>query len=438
MYRFYESVIKPLIVKVAPTGILEIGSFKGDNTLKLLEYCRSHHATLISIDPDPQFDYESVEIEFDGVFKMICDLSLNALPEIGHADLVLIDGDHNWYTVYNELQLIDKNCSGKFPVVILHDVGWPYGRRDLYYNPENIPTGVRLPYAKNGIILDSKQLSEDGLNGHLNNAIYENNYHNGVLTAVEDFLEHTGKDLSFVKAEGLNGLGVIFPSDSDIGDFIDSEGLLESVMELTEHDRIRKEIRLHSLVKKNQHLLATIKELKENKTSDKGRMEELSKVAETAKEQEEELRREIGILKESEESLMEERDSLVEKAKEQENGLRTEIETLTQSEESLMQERDSLVEKAEELVKVKAEFERLEEKFESIKNEIQIVTRELQHTRKRLEHQNKEMRNKEVNLKNHKIYKEALEKEIAEMYGSMSWRVTRPIRKILGGRKNEN
>ncbi|MEI0736392.1 hypothetical protein VQ056_06415 [Paenibacillus sp. JTLBN-2024] len=29
--------------------------------------------------------------------------------------------------------------AGAFPVVMLHDIDWPAGRRDMYYFPESIP-----------------------------------------------------------------------------------------------------------------------------------------------------------------------------------------------------------------------------------------------------------------------------------------------------------
>ena len=69
-------------------------------------------------------------------------------------DAALIDGDHNWYTVYNELQLlaeVAREAGAPLPVLIMHDVGWPYGRRDLYYAPEQIPEEFRQPYAQRGM-----------------------------------------------------------------------------------------------------------------------------------------------------------------------------------------------------------------------------------------------------------------------------------------------
>ena len=65
-------------------------------------------------------------------------------------DAALIDGDHNWFTVVpraadarpRSRERPDRPC----PVMILHDVLWPYGRRDLYYEPSRIPDEYRQPY----------------------------------------------------------------------------------------------------------------------------------------------------------------------------------------------------------------------------------------------------------------------------------------------------
>ncbi len=37
MHRFWEKVIKPIIITVRPKVIVEVGSFSGFNTFKLLD-----------------------------------------------------------------------------------------------------------------------------------------------------------------------------------------------------------------------------------------------------------------------------------------------------------------------------------------------------------------------------------------------------------------
>ena len=73
-------------------------------------------------------------------------------------------------------------------MLILHDVGWPYGRRDLYYAPEQIPGEYRQPYAKKGMRPGNKALvPRGGLNPTMCNAETEGGPRNGVMTALDDF-----------------------------------------------------------------------------------------------------------------------------------------------------------------------------------------------------------------------------------------------------------
>ena len=46
-----------------------------------------------------------------------------------------------------------REAGAPLPVCFLHDVGWPYGRRDLYYAPERIPEEFRQPWAQKGLRL---------------------------------------------------------------------------------------------------------------------------------------------------------------------------------------------------------------------------------------------------------------------------------------------
>jgi glycosyltransferase involved in cell wall biosynthesis len=146
--------------------------------------------------------------------------SLRALQELGGADAVLIDGDHNWYTVFNELKLIERwrrDLSQPFPLVLLHDIGWPYGRRDLYYDPQSIPDAFRKPYARKGMRPGVSALVESGgLNAHLCHALEEAGPRNGVLTAIEDFLQEARPPIELVKVSAFHGLGILLGDDRKV------------------------------------------------------------------------------------------------------------------------------------------------------------------------------------------------------------------------------
>ena len=124
---------------------------------------------------------------------------------------MLLDGDHNWFTVHRELELIAGRADADgapLPLVIAHDVGWPYGRRDMYYDPESIPLEHRHDCARAAVLPGRSALGEPGINGGLWNATAEGGARNGVLTAVEDFLAaRSGCEFAFVPGgHGLGGL----------------------------------------------------------------------------------------------------------------------------------------------------------------------------------------------------------------------------------------
>ncbi|AOY76987.1 class I SAM-dependent methyltransferase [Clostridium formicaceticum] len=218
MNRFWDKIIQPIVEKNSAKHIVEIGCASGVNTKKILRFGEKKYIKLSAIDPKPLFNTNDLKVHYKDRFDFYKDISLNALPLLKDYDIVLIDGDHNWYTVYNELKLIEKSSVNKtFPIVFLHDVAWPYARRDLYYNPENIPKKFRHPYKKAGMKEGhSDLLKKGGLNAKLNNAIYEGNQRNGVLTAVEDFLKETKYDLSFQMTKKCRGLGIIYPKSKDL------------------------------------------------------------------------------------------------------------------------------------------------------------------------------------------------------------------------------
>lgn len=217
MFHFWESVIYPILLKAEAKRIVEIGSDEGKHTELLLEYCKKVSGKLLAIDPMPRINEEEWKLKYgDALLEFHKELSLNALPYIKDYDAVLVDGDHNWYTVYNELKMIEKQAKDKpFPIVFIHDIGWPYGRRDLYYNPDTIPPYFQQPYRKQGVIPESRDLVENGgLNYNLNNSIHENNHKNGVLTAVEDFMDESSNSYTLLKFEGFHGLGLLLSAEN--------------------------------------------------------------------------------------------------------------------------------------------------------------------------------------------------------------------------------
>jgi hypothetical protein len=215
MLAFWPDIIHPLLDALQPHDIVEIGSEHGKMTSRLIEFARTQGARVHAVDPEPRFDVEAWMRDAAGAFIMHRLPSLVALPAIESFDVVLIDGDHNWFTVYHELRMIEQLCKDRgqpLPLTFLHDVAWPYGRRDLYYAPETIPEQYRHPYARQGILPTSSALApRGGYNAGLCNAMHEGGPRNGVLTAVEDYLEATSTPMELVQIPAVFGLAILLP-----------------------------------------------------------------------------------------------------------------------------------------------------------------------------------------------------------------------------------
>jgi hypothetical protein len=189
--------------------IVEIGAFHGKSTEEMLEWVGAHGARLIAVDPEPQPDlieFAASRPELDFVEKT----SHEALPELPDADAIIIDGDHNYFTLSEELRLISVRSPGPaMPLLLLHDIGWPLARRDAYYVPDRIPAEHRQPLARDTFLVPDDPGTVDEGMPFACVAAREGGTRNGILTAVEDFLEEQ-PELRFAKVPAFFGFGVIW------------------------------------------------------------------------------------------------------------------------------------------------------------------------------------------------------------------------------------
>jgi hypothetical protein len=242
MHRFWPRFIAPLIEAAAPRRILEVGAEFGWNTERLLEYCRRKGGLLDVVDPAPHPALHDVLSRFLPEHRYHPLKSLEAIPLLPSPDLVLLDGDHNWYTVYHELQLLFARAlqnGAQPPLILMHDMAWPYARRDMYYDPEPIPFGDRHQFACRGIVPGQSELADGGLNGQFSNAMHEGGPRNGVLTAAEDFIAGWPTPIALHVLPFFNGLGILIPEARSsaalqmiIDDFFSPSFLLETCKEL--------------------------------------------------------------------------------------------------------------------------------------------------------------------------------------------------------------
>lgn len=178
--------------------VVEIGADRGFCTVKLAEACAAQGRDFHSVDPSPS----------DGV---------NDIPGVVHhrktsfeffeasdvnASMWIVDGDHNYATVIGELENIVRMTGESEAAIFLHDAGWPWGRRDLWYNPSEAPANAVLAGENRSISLDvaGNVPSSEGIFLGAVSAVAaeEGGARNGVMTAIEDFLaSKAGSDWEF-------------------------------------------------------------------------------------------------------------------------------------------------------------------------------------------------------------------------------------------------
>jgi SAM-dependent methyltransferase len=182
-------ILLPCLDAANAKSVVEVGAFAGDLTRVLAGWAAGAGARVVAIDPSPQEGLEALAREHPEV-ELMRATSLDALRAIEPPDAVIIDGDHNYYTVSEELRLIGERATGAdLPLLLFHDVCWPHGRRDDYFAPERIPEEYRHPLAGDagGIAPGEPGLTPTGL-PYPRSAAREGGPRNGVLTAVEDFV----------------------------------------------------------------------------------------------------------------------------------------------------------------------------------------------------------------------------------------------------------
>src|SRR5450432_3610884 len=196
----------PLARKKRWQSFCEIGSRNGDSADVILGL---PGVSLTIIDPGLDRDLAQ-RYSTDSRVTVHKTISLEALPLVTTPfDCILIDGDHNWYPVYNELRLIrERDLLRRGGMIFFHDVSKPYGRRDMYYQPDLIPPEFRHAYEQKTAAAE-KTAAPEQFDTSLCYAGHEGGEKNGVLTAIEDFLNEHAGDYYFCRVRRRHGMGIL-------------------------------------------------------------------------------------------------------------------------------------------------------------------------------------------------------------------------------------
>ena len=197
MYSCYKLNILPIILnRFKVNKVILCGLSDGEMLNQIWEYCNVNDSSYTAIDLENNFEFES--INDDNV--------LDVLHDLMDYDAIFLDGDPNWYTVYNELNIINRNNKA-FPLVFICNNIFPHKRKDSYKDPNIIPKEFRNEFSK------EFEVGNIILEDNFYHAIDENTPKNGVLTAIEDFLNEN-VSIGLMDIKFLNGLTILYPESS--------------------------------------------------------------------------------------------------------------------------------------------------------------------------------------------------------------------------------
>src|SRR5262245_50245845 len=144
-----REVILPALDTTGARRVVEVGGEDGGFTTHLAERAAANGGHVAIVDPAPSPELERM-VAGRPELALVREASPAALHTIaeqdGVADAYVLDGDHNYETVSGELAAVFDAAGTGYPLAVLHDIGWPWARRDLYYAPDALPPATVHPH----------------------------------------------------------------------------------------------------------------------------------------------------------------------------------------------------------------------------------------------------------------------------------------------------
>ncbi|ASA55899.1 class I SAM-dependent methyltransferase [Vibrio gazogenes] len=213
MANFYP-LINDLVNTIRPKSICEIGVDTGFTTFILNDICKNFDGRLHAVDP--VLDENNLPVKSDLITYHI-EKSETYLEREIYNRVYFIDAEHTYDALYNELNTIHKINSKcrKNSIIFVHDMSWPHSYRDVIYNPDDYKHKDR-PRDKGYLFPTSSDFCDYGMPMfYADVAAYEGGKNNGLLKAVQDFIEEN-EEYEFCKIPSQYGFGIIWNKNEDV------------------------------------------------------------------------------------------------------------------------------------------------------------------------------------------------------------------------------
>lgn len=148
-YHGYIPFVVEFLKNFDNPRILEIGIDRGQTTFPVI-----HHLAMMG----KKFTYDAVDVLVRDEVKVIATYfglnesqnlnfyqanSLELLPQLATKyQLILVDGDHNYFTVSKELELLNRNNVLSDTIVVIDDYHGRWADKDLFYSSREDYAGV--------------------------------------------------------------------------------------------------------------------------------------------------------------------------------------------------------------------------------------------------------------------------------------------------------
>lgn len=196
MFNFFDVDIIPFILnKFKVKKVILTDLYDGKIYEEILNHADNADLSIISINSN-----KNIESDYN-------DIALNILPELNDYEAIFINDDPNWYTIFNELNIIKKN-NGEFPLVFICNNIFPHKKRDSYKNPDLIPNEFINEFSRQLFLNNNIKIQDN-----FYHAIKENTPKNGVLTAIDDFLA-SNKSIGIMDIKFIEGITILYQKNN--------------------------------------------------------------------------------------------------------------------------------------------------------------------------------------------------------------------------------
>ena len=141
-YHGYIPLIKTFLSRVETPRVLEVGLDRGVTTIPLVVFMSRFHKKYEFVGVDVKLQEQllitikNIDVAKDQKVNLHQENSLKLLPELAKKgekfDVILIDGDHNYYTVKQELQHLE-DLAKSTSLVLIDDYHGRWSEKDLWY-----------------------------------------------------------------------------------------------------------------------------------------------------------------------------------------------------------------------------------------------------------------------------------------------------------------